>query len=235
MNPEDLTVYKSQWPKARIGNGGDGGYIICNVPDVEYDIMIAGGVAEDISFEEHLCSIHPNMKCYAYDGTVYCKIDHSDNKNISFIKKNIGPVNDDNNTNLFELIEGGENIFLKMDIEGAELPWLKCLSEEHMQKFAQIVMEFHFPFSEEDKYIFKTINKTHVLFHFHGNNCPAGVVTHKGVVIPNVFECTYVNKKYVNIENLELNCENIPGHLDRPNCGGSDIYINYPPFVHESS
>ena len=233
MDPKALTVYKSQFNKSRIGKNYDGGYIICDIPDIQYDFMISGGIADDISFEEHLCNIYKNMKCYAFDGTTYCNINNSIDKNIMFFKTNIGPVNDDQNTNLFDLIEIGNNIFIKMDIEGAELPWLRCLSDEQMKKFSQIVMEFHFPFSEEDIEIFDKINKNHVLFHFHGNNCPAGVVNHKGVIIPNVFECTYVNKKYIDMSKLELNTDNIPGLIDMPNCGGPDIFINYPPFVYK--
>jgi hypothetical protein len=235
MDPNLLTVYASPFPKIRIGSQhGDGGYIICDITNANYDIMIAGGVAEDVTFEEHLCSIYPNLMCYAFDGTQYCKISESVNKNIIFVKKNIGPVMDNYNTNLFPLIENGKNIFLKMDIEGAELPWLKCLNDEQMNKFSQIVIEFHFPFSQDDNQVFEKLNKNHILVHFHGNNCPAGVINHREVIIPNVFECTYINKKYVDLNTLELNKECIPGPLDKPNCGGTDIFINYPPFVHGS-
>jgi len=233
MNPNVLTVYKSPFNKLRIGKQYDGGYIICDIPNVKYDFMISGGVADDISFEECLCNKYSDMNCYAFDGTVYCNIDSSVNKNIMFIKKNIGTVNDNENTNLFDLIEKGNDIFLKMDIEGFELPWIRCLSTDQLNKFSQIVMEFHFPFSEQDNEIFEKINKNHVLVHFHGNNCPAGVINHKGIIIPNVFECTYVNKKYINMSLLELNADNIPSHIDMPNCGGKDIFINYPPFVHK--
>jgi hypothetical protein len=232
MEPSVLTVYKSQFPKLRIGKQYDGGYIICDIPNVEYDIFISGGIADDISFEEHLCNIYPRMNCYAFDGTQYCTINNS-SKNIIFINKNIQSFNDSNNTNLFDLINQGQNIFLKMDIEGAELPWLRCLNDEQIQKFSQIVIEFHFPFLKEDIEVFDKLNKNHVLLHFHGNNCPAGVVNHKGIIIPNVFECTYVNKKYLNMSKLELNSDTIPGYLDMPNCGGQDIYIDYPPFVNK--
>lgn len=95
-------------------------------------------------------------------------------------------------------------------------------------------MEFHFPFSEEDNEIFEKINKNHILIHFHGNNCPAGVVFHKGIIIPNVFECTYIHKKFINPQHIELNSNNIPSPIDMPNCGGNDIFINYPPFVHKT-
>ena len=92
-------------------------------------------------------------------------------------------------------------------------------------------MEFHFPFSEEDKNIFRNLNKTHLLVHLHGNNCPAGVFNHRGVIIPNVFECTYINKKYVDLSKIEVNKSPLPSNIDMPNCGGTDIDLNYPPFV----
>lgn len=231
MNPFDLTVYTSPFQKIRIGKDFDGGYIVCDIPNVNYDILIAGGVADDITFEEHLSTIYPNINCLAFDGTPYCKINTSNVTNITFIQKNIGTHNDSANTNLFDIIEQYDNIFLKMDIEGAELPWLNCLSEEQQNKFSQIVMEFHFPFSEEDKNIFRNLNKTHLLVHLHGNNCPAGVFNHRGVIIPNVFECTYINKKYVDLSKIEVNKSPLPSNIDMPNCGGTDIDLNYPPFV----
>jgi hypothetical protein len=228
-----LKVYKCPYPKLRIGQEYDGGYITCDIPNVKYDIMLAGGIANDISFEEHFCSKYPDLMCYAFDGTIWCSVNTSKNENIVFVKKNIGNVSDENNTNLFRYIEKGNNIFVKMDIEGGEIPWLKCLSDEQMQKFSQIVMEFHAPFSKEDGEVFEKINKTHVLVHFHGNNCDQGVRNHHGVIVPNIFECTYINKKYVVMETLELNKESIPGPLDMPNVrSSSDIFINYPPFVH---
>ena len=126
MEAQLLTVYKSPFPKLRIGKDYDGGYIICDIPDIKYDILIAGGVADDISFEEHLCNKY-DLKCIAFDGTVYCTLNNTSHKYITFISKNIGPIIDNENTNLFPLINEYNEIFLKMDREGAELPWLKCL------------------------------------------------------------------------------------------------------------
>lgn len=230
MEANLLTVYKSPFPKLRIGKDNDGGYIICDIPDIKYDILISGGVADDISFEEHLCNMY-NLKCIAFDGTNYCTFNNTEHKYIKFISKNIGPIIDNENTNLFPLINEYNEIFIKMDIEGAELPWLRCLNEQQLNKFSQIIMEFHFPFNDEDAIIFEKLNKTHLLVHFHGNNCPAGVVNHKGIIIPNVFECTYINKKYVDMSTIELNKDKIPGIVDMPNCHAPDIFIDYPPFV----
>lgn len=116
-----------------------------------------------------------------------------------------------------------------MDIEGGEIPWIKSLSNEQINKFEQIVMEFHNPFSQNEIDAFNKINKNHYLIHFHPNNC-CGVRNHNGVIIPNIFECTYLHKKYF-IGIPELNCDLIPSNLDMKNTNNDDIFINYPPFV----
>ena len=117
-----------------------------------------------------------------------------------------------------------------MDIEGGEIPWIKSLDELQLHKFSQIVIEFHRPFSDNEIDVFDKLNKSHVLVHFHANNC-CGVRVHRGVVIPNVFECTYIHKKYFEGE-LRLNKDTIPGSLDMKNVFYNDeIYIGHPPFV----
>ena len=53
---------------------------------------------------------------------------------------------------------------------------------------------------------------------------------YNGVIIPNVFECTYLHKKYfANVP--ELNKDSIPSILDMKNTSRDEIYINHPPFV----
>jgi hypothetical protein len=227
MNPNVLTVYKSPFPKIRLGKDFDGGYIIADIPNVNYSILIAGGIDNDVSFEEEFVNKYTNTKCFAFDGT----IDNlpSENENIIFIKKNIGFENSDNITNLNDIINANTEIIVKIDIEGAEIPWIKSLSDEQINKFEQLVMEFHFPFTDNEINVFDKINKNHYLIHFHGNNC-CGTREHNGVIMPNVFECTYLHKKY--FETIpELNTDAIPGVLDMKNTGNEEIYINYPPFV----
>ena len=117
-----------------------------------------------------------------------------------------------------------------MDIEGGEIPWIKSLSNYQLNKFEQIVMEFHNPFRINDNELFEKINTNHVLVHFHGNNS-CGVRLHKGVIIPNVFECTFLHKKYFISEPL-LNTDLIPSIIDmKNNRSKEEITINYPPFV----
>jgi len=236
MDPKVLTVYKSPFPKIRIGREYDGGYIIVDVPNKKYNILLAGGISDDISFEGDFINKHENnIKCYAFDGEITQL--PKENSKIEFINKNIGSENNDKTTNIHDIIDTNENIFVKMDIEGGEIPWIKSLSDEQLNKFEQIVMEFHEPFSDNEIPVFDKINKNHVLVHFHGNNGGAvgnnnsGFINHKGINIPIVFECTYLHKKYFT-SLPELNTDPIPGNLDMNNCYGyPDLYINYSPFV----
>ncbi len=231
MNPYKLTCYASPFPKVRIGKDGDGGYIVADIPDMNYDLLLAGGIDNDISFEEQFVTKHSNCKCVAYDGTITEAPAH--NPRIKFVRKNIGAFSSPHTSDLHDLIETHENIFVKMDIEGHEIPWLYSLREEHMNKFEQIVMEFHNPFSDREDAVFDKINRTHYLVHFHPNNC-CGTREHGGVVVPNIFECTYVHKRHFKTTPL-LNTEPIPGPLDMKNTSNPDIFISHPPFVHPAN
>jgi len=142
MDPFVLTVYDSPFPKVRLGKDYDGGYIIADIPNINYTTLLAGGIDTDISFEEDFVRKYPTMN------------------------------------------EVG---------------------------------------------VFDKLNKNHYLIHFHGNNC-CGVRNHRGVLIPNVFECTYVHKKFFTTE-PKLNKDLIPGVLDMKNTPHPEIHINYPPFV----
>ena len=227
MNPSVLTCYKSPFTKCRLGKDYDGGYIIAEIPNIKYTTLLAGGIENDISFEEDFIKKYTVDNAYAFDGTIN-NLPKEISK-ITFIKKNIGFENTEKLTNIHDIIDANECIFVKMDIEGGEIPWIKSLSDEQMNKFEQIVMEFHCPFSNTEIEVFDKINKNHYLIHFHGNN-NCGIRNHNNVYIPNVFECTYLHKKhFTNIP--ELNKDLIPSILDMRNTGYDEININYPPFV----
>lgn len=224
-----LTYYKCPYNKIRLGKDYDGGYIIADIPNINYKLFLSGGLGEDISFEEDFIKKYPNIKCIAYDGT----IDGLPNKNnnIQFIKKNIIDENNEQNTNLHDIIYDNESIFLKMDIECGEVPWLKSLSDEQINKFDQIVIEFHNIPSDKDIDIFHKINKNHYLIHFHGNNHDVCDYDSNNVLVPKTFECTYLHKKFFEII-PELNTDIIPNKIDMRNWDIRDeIYIDYPPFV----
>jgi hypothetical protein len=172
---------------------------------------------------------YPGTFTVAFDGSIPRL--PKENADITFVKKYIGDTNTDTCTNLHDIINVSDNLFVKMDIEGGEIPWITSLSEQQMDKFDQIAMEFHEPFGEKEIAVFDKINRHHYLVHFHPNNC-CGVRNHMGVDIPVVFECTYLNKRFFGGRVPEVNTESIPGPLDMKNVLWlDDIVINYPPFV----
>jgi hypothetical protein len=238
---EFLKIYKTPYEKKRYGSSNDGGYVILDLNKNEYDILISCGISNDINFEKHFLSKNDEIKCFAFDGTINSLPENHDR--INFIQKNIGPKNDENNTNFHYLLEQYKNIFLKMDIETYEFLWINSLSSEHLKNIKQIVIEFHFPFtnhnlshldnktSVEDKIkSFKKLLETHFLVHLHGNNC-CGTTLFENTIVPNVFECTFIRKDLLK-NFIGYNDENIPSKLDRPNVSGNDeIYLNHYPFV----
>ena len=239
MNPNLVTLYQSPFPKRRIGRWCDGGYVIADVPDLKYDALFAGGVCDDISFEEGFIEYQQTkLPVFAFDGTV-TELPHSKfQSQIQFIRKNIGEFESDEYTNLHSLFLlhsikfESPNIFVKMDIEGGEVDWIRSLKPEHMNSISQFVMEFHNPFGTNEIKMFEKINETHLLIHLHPNNV-GGSRIHNGVYFPNIFECTYLHKRFFN-GTATLNQDYIPNDmLDSQNIRQKeDIWMSHPPFVH---
>ena len=232
-NLELLRVYQFD-NKCRIGANHDGGYVIGDI-DNGYDCYISAGVSDEESFSRDF--IHKygmtEYNSFAFDGTIQ-SYPYSYTNRISFIRKNIGAIETDEITSLSHLIKSYNEIFLKMDIEGGEYPWLMSLSNDQLSKFKQIVIEFHgitgdgWGCNYDGKIkCLKKLSDTHYIIHAHGNNF-APVVNG----IPDVIELTFVNKTYFeNIPNLSTSP--LPSSLDNPNNVYSpDIILNIYTFVH---
>lgn len=225
---DTLILYKSPHPEQRVGRSNDGGYVISTLPGT-YDLFISGGIAGDISFEEHFLSLYPNTPCFAFDGTVNSF--PATSKNITFVKKNLGNTNTDTLTNLHEYMANYNDIFMKMDIEGHEFRLMPTIIQANlMPKIKQLVIEIHSPsdFQAYPSYFYglsdikeynmfnllRDINKTHTLVHFHGNNGPA-LNKIDGISIPNVFELTYLRNDFV--QEKVRNTDPLPTSLDQKN------------------
>ena len=211
MNLECLRVFKSPAPKMRIGcPESDGGYVVIDLPNAEYDVLIAGGVADQVEFEDTFLE-RWKVPCFAYDGTINSTFPETKNP-IVFVNKNIGPVETATETNLHSLFDTHKHIFVKMDIEGAEYPWFKSLDDEKIKKIDQMVVELHPPHDFDQ---IERLAKTHWLVHVHANNYAGLYQVSPGVVVPYVIECTFIRKK--DGEQLELNTDPFPTEYDRPN------------------
>lgn len=238
---ENLILYQSPYPKKRLGKYNDGGYVISLLPG-EYDALLSGGIGNDISFERHLIHLYPNLKCNAFDGTIVPFLKHF--KNITFHRKNLANYNSDSTTNLLEYMKDYKDIFLKMDIEGHEFRILPVILDSgYISKVKQLVIEIHSPgdirlypdyfkgLSDIDDTqmfsLFKRLNETHTLVHFHANNgCKMQVV--EGINLPHVFELTYIRNDFVS-EKIK-NTEPLPTPLDMKNIADKPDYsfTSYP-------
>ena len=245
---ECLKVYNFD-NKIRLGVNNDGGYVFGNINSLElqeflhpigvYDCYISAGVSNEESFSRDFIEMYGMNKdnCFAFDGTIVDYPYNYTNK-ITFFKKNINNFNDDNNSNLSFLTEKYNNIFLKMDIEGGEYPWILSIDENTLSNFKQIVIEFHginddsWGCINNDKIkCLKKLSKTHYLIHAHGNNYSN--VTNG---IPDVIELSYINKNYITDIPI-LNSKSLPiDNLDYPNNSNlKDFNLNFYPFVENNS
>jgi len=228
-----LKVYQFD-SKFRFGVNRDGGYVLGELNQT-YDCYISAGVSDEESFSRDFINKY-NMtveNSYAFDGTVD-GYPYNYTEKINFTKKNIGGINNDTLTNLSFLIEKYNNIFLKMDIEGGEYPWLLSLTEDQLRSFRQIVLEFHgitndgwgTTYTEKLK-CFEKLSKTHYIIHAHGNNY-APILNR----IPDVIELTFVNKSCFN-SIPQLNTTRLPiNGLDFQNTlSRNEIDLNFYPFV----
>lgn len=233
MDKEYLKIYNFK-NKKRFGLNYDGGYVIA-ILHGKYDFYISAGVADEESFSRDFINFYNMNKsnCAAFDGTIN-NYPYNYTDKITFYKRNISSLQSDTNANLNYFTDNYNDIFLKMDIEGSEYPWLKSLSEVRLNKFKQIIIEFHGINDDSwntelpDKIAcLKKISNTHYPVHIHGNNYSP--LTEN---IPDTVEITYIRKNELNFY-PELNKELLPiKGLDFPNNPNKKDYdLNFPPFV----
>lgn len=232
--PACLTVYDYD-NKIRLGDNGDGGYVITDIGN-KYDCYISCGVSNEESFSRDFIKKYNMNKSnsFAFDGTIE-DYPYEFTKDITFIKKNIGDVNNDHVTNLDFIFEKYNNIFLKMDIEGWEFQWLLQLTSDKLKKFKQIAIEVHgvnddtWNFTQKDKInCFNKINEQFYLIHVHGNTNSG-----KNNKIPDVLELTYLNNSEFDKEPDKNNKELPNKDLDFGNSNVVDYDLNFYPFVNK--
>jgi len=232
-----FTVYSIE-PKIRLGADKDGGYVIADIPNPEYDCYISAGVSNDESFSRDFLRRYniPEADCYAFDGTIE-DYPWEFTKNIQFFKKNISNRENENVTDLKTIAKKYKNIFLKMDIENSEYCWINSMETELLQNFKQIVIEYHGINSDHRRAshdvkvsCFEKMANTHYIVHAHGNNGGTATVFND-IIVPDIMEITYVRKDAF-YEKPRLNKTKLPCVLDKPNNPRKPDYnLNFYPFT----
>lgn len=220
---DEFTVYKTDFPKIRLGDPRDGGYVINDLPT---SFLYTFGVGNTYNFEKEFVKTK-NVECYMFDHTVDAS---PEDRRIKFFKTGVGVYkNIDKNIDTLENIVKVPGCTLKMDIEGYE--WLSLL---HVPDFTlnlvnQLIIEFHWLDSDmnasiEDKIkTLRRLNEKFTLTHVHGVNCRQTIEV-KGCEggekddtfhIHPVLECTYIRTSIG--KNKEVYKGPLPTKLDMPN------------------
>ena len=202
----------------RFGPNGDGGYLI---PDDVNSIeaCFSPGVGLLSGFEED-CSKY-GMKVFLADKSVDSPA--SKNPQFNFIKKNIGPITNEDFITLDDWVNSSDlesldsDLMLQMDIEGYEYSTILNISNKLMNRFRIVVIEFHSLNRLWDKeffniasLVFDKLLQNHSCVHIHPNNC-CGIFKLKGVEIPNVAEFTFVRNDRIEKKKGQIS---VPHSLD---------------------
>lgn len=215
----EVIPYKTNFTKIRIGDSGDGGYVICD--GIPSSGLYSYGCDDNIKFEN---AYYNKFKkdCWVYDHTVSGITDKPDF--IHFFKQGVShETTHDCDTIDNQIARNGHvdcsQMFAQIDIEGCE--WNILRSSEKLKEFSQVIIEFHTPPVNDilnwSTCILETLqymNKHFVCVHVHGNNSPLQPwVDHD---FPRIYECTYVRRDLVT--HAEIDYQKYPmADIDTPN------------------
>jgi hypothetical protein len=225
-----LRPITTQYPLVRLGNLGDGGYL---VPDDLQTVEACFSAGCDLkwSFERDL------FEKYKITSNI---IDEESKRptdlpsNFSYTSAFLGTKNLPGIIKFSEWVNGFKishngDFILQMDIEGAEWESILEIPEDILMKFSILVIEFHNTSSFRIAKYFDNIYQPvleKILIHFepvhiHGNN-NCGTENFGNFQFPQVFEMTFLRKD--RILSSEGYCE-LPNPLDSKNVQDRDEIV----------
>jgi hypothetical protein len=174
----------------RLGDLMDGGYVVPRAVIDQADGLLSLGLGDNWSFDAAWHSLKPQDPIHLYDGSVSkdslqvtinvpvrgnldlkSAYDSFFTGTVQHLVQNVGPGVDQ--IGLDDCLNrlAGQNIFIKMDIEGGEYALIESIMQ-NSSRITGMVMEFHFCNSHRN--IFQTavtaLQKEYVIVHLHGNN-----------------------------------------------------------------
>lgn len=223
-----LNVFRLMWPVSikegleRLGGPGDGGYLVPR-QNKSYEALFSPGVHKRLDFEEDFLVQNPSAKCYLVDGSVNGLPPSPLVSRMVFEKLYLGTEESRNYSSLDKWVSKyykGRKAVLQMDIEGGEYAALLSCSDQVLDTFELILIEFHglnFISSKEGSLLLKSILKrllrNFYVVHLHENNY-ARPWFWEGVTFPTVVEVTFARRGTVTRDSKAVS---LPHSLDIPN------------------
>jgi hypothetical protein len=206
--------------KTRIGGDADGGYVMldCIRPAAP---VLSYGVGPDITFD--LAMAERGHQVTAFDHTVETM--PGAHENLRWVREGIGERDTPEKhlatlaTHAARHAEAGEDMILKLDVEGAEWHALLAAPDALLARFQQIVGEFH---SFESiahagglglrREVLQKLLRQFALVHVHSNNSQPFFTVH-GMPVSNLLELSFVRRDVCRtVPSTAL----FPTALDRP-------------------
>lgn len=189
-------------PLECIGSENDGAYVLPTEVIKHSNYLISGGIEDNNDFEIELAT--RGLRGIQVDNSI--EAPPRLHTNLSFRKATLSPQEDRQNISLNQLLANKElhSTIVKLDIEGAELPCLLSLQEDHWKSISALTMELHNldriadeDFSKDLLELLTTISNNGLFPVFaKANNC-CGAVCIGGYYIPRNIEITFVHKKFI--------------------------------------
>jgi hypothetical protein len=208
--------------KIRIGQPGDGGYVMLDdlrETKKTYSLGVGNNVSWDLDLAERGISVH--------------QFDHSIEKspishpNFCFHRRKITPVGTLETDDLCSILNYGEDgqAILKIGID-----WdvLDQTDGPTLEPFTQTICEFDWfgrAYNEDwlqcATRVLQKLNARFQVVHIHANNCaPYALIA--GIPLPAVLEVTYANRR---LYEFQPTTEMFPGNLDSPNNPNASDYF----------
>jgi hypothetical protein len=186
--------------KKRFGPDNDGGYVLLDKSFGEVAVF-GYGVGHDASFEEEV-AVRLGCKAYVFDHTLGDKFPPF-GPNTTFIPEGItAPQNTSElktfSSHINHLIGPEGDVFLKIDVEGAE--W-DVIEYESFDRVTQLAIELHDLENDTERKtkLIQKITNNFDLVHIHGVNCHNQPTFrfNRSVLIPRYVECIFIRKGLV--------------------------------------
>jgi len=213
-------------PMIRLGNAGDGGYVIPKSALLASD-LISLGVGSNWTFDKHWQLLKPNSNIHAYDGTIDPNTFNPDLKQDyeNFFKDRVVHFKENvDKHNIGSIIKKtNRSIFLKIDIEGYEYDILPEIYQA--SNILGMAIEFHvLSFVEQKKKFIEIINRLNTMYrivHVHANNY-GGICDDQ---LPHTLEISFLKKNLCS-SNVLRHSAYLP-EFDTPNALISEEYKLY--------